>query len=85
MSEVEFHGCSKSFTEATSDEAREAIATRAGAILEGVEGDLFMSAEEVRASLTASCSGTFLAAITACTPKLAAAAVRGRLWKGVGS
>ena len=41
------------FASATTDEARRAAAAGAGAMLERLEGDLFSSADEVRAALTA--------------------------------
>ena len=52
-------------------------------MLDAVESDLFSSADEVKAALTAACAPAFLAAITASTPGMARAAVLGRLNKDV--
>ena len=83
MSEVDFASCQRAFDAAATPEAQTAAARRAGALLDAAEGDMFSSAEEVRASLTAGCSSAFLAAITAATPRLASSAVRGKLEAGV--
>ncbi|KAH8079108.1 hypothetical protein JL720_9365 [Aureococcus anophagefferens] len=83
MSEVDFASCQRAFDAAATPAAQTAAARRAGALLDAAEGDMFSSAEEVRASLTAGCSSAFLAAITAATPRLASSAVRGKLEAGV--
>ena len=69
--EAQLRAIDNEFKAATTDDQRNNCAQRAAAVLARVEGDVFSSADEVRASLTKTLSRELVGTMTVATPELA--------------
>ena len=77
--EAQLRAIDNEFKAATTDDQRNNCAQRAAAVLARVEGDVFSSADEVRASLTKTLSRELVGTMTIATPALAATAIKAHL------
>lgn len=77
--EAQLRAIEADFKTATTEEQRAACAKKAGAVLATVEGDVFSSADEVRASLTQTLGRDLVGAMTVATPASAATAIKAHL------
>ena len=77
--EAQLRAIDEEFKKATTDDQRNTCAQRAAAVLAKVEGDVFSSADEVRASLTKTLSRELVGTMTVATPELAATAIKAHL------